>query len=140
MTFGADIIAGFPTETEAHFDASLRLVEECDLTWLHVFPYSPARHAGRADAAVDGPTIKDRARRLRDAGETAVTRHLSAQVGQTHAVLMENPRMGRTAQFAEVIFDTDQPEGRIVEAHDHGSAGRTAAGAARLSTTISAAP
>jgi threonylcarbamoyladenosine tRNA methylthiotransferase MtaB len=66
--------------------------------------------------AVDGATIKDRARRLRAAGELAVTRHLSAQVGRTHSVLMENPRMGRTAQFAEVIFDTDQPEGQIVEA------------------------
>jgi threonylcarbamoyladenosine tRNA methylthiotransferase MtaB len=118
MTFGADIIAGFPTETEAHFDASLRLVEECDLTWLHVFPYSPRPGTPAAKMPpVDGATIKDRARRLRDAGERAVERHLSAQVGRSHAVLMENPRMGRTAQFAEVIFDTDQPEGRIVEAH-----------------------
>jgi threonylcarbamoyladenosine tRNA methylthiotransferase MtaB len=118
MTFGADIIAGFPTETEAHFDASLRLVEECDLTWLHVFPYSPRPGTPAAKMPpVDGATIKDRARRLRDAGERAVERHLSAQVGRSHAVLMENPRTGRTAQFAEVIFDTDQPEGRIVEAH-----------------------
>jgi threonylcarbamoyladenosine tRNA methylthiotransferase MtaB len=65
---------------------------------------------------VDGAVIKDRARRLRNAGDRAVDRHLSAQVGCSHAVLMETPRMGRTAQFAEVIFDTDQPEGRIVEA------------------------
>jgi threonylcarbamoyladenosine tRNA methylthiotransferase MtaB len=100
---------------------------------------APARHAGGEDAAVDGATIKDRARRLRDAGERAVERHLSAQVGRSHAVLMENPRMGRTAQFAEVIFDTDQPEGRIVEAHVTDPTGRAAAGAARLSTTISAA-
>jgi threonylcarbamoyladenosine tRNA methylthiotransferase MtaB len=117
MTFGADIIAGFPTETEDHFDASLRLVEECDLTWLHVFPYSPRNGTPAARMpAVDGPTIKDRAKRLRAAGELAVTRHLSAQVGRTHSVLMENPRMGRTAQFAEVTFDIDQPEGQIVEA------------------------
>jgi threonylcarbamoyladenosine tRNA methylthiotransferase MtaB len=66
--------------------------------------------------AVDKPTIKDRAKRLRAAGALAVRRHLAAQVGQTHNVLMENPRMGRTAQFAEVTFDTDQPEGQIVEA------------------------
>jgi threonylcarbamoyladenosine tRNA methylthiotransferase MtaB len=93
-------------------------VEECDLTWLHVFPYSPRPGTPAAKMPpVDGATIKDRARRLRDAGERAVERHLSAQVGRSHAVLMENPRMGRTAQFAEVIFDTDQPEGRIVEAH-----------------------
>jgi threonylcarbamoyladenosine tRNA methylthiotransferase MtaB len=117
MTFGADIIAGFPTETEDHFDASLRLVEECDLTWLHVFPYSPRNGTPAARMpAVDSPTIKDRAKRLRAAGELAVTRHLSAQVGRTHSVLMENPRMGRTAQFAEVTFDIDQPEGQIVEA------------------------
>jgi threonylcarbamoyladenosine tRNA methylthiotransferase MtaB len=117
MTFGADIIAGFPTETEDHFDASLRLVEECDLTWLHVFPYSPRNGTPAARMpAVDGPTIKDRAKRLRAAGELAVTRHLCAQVGRTHSVLMENPRMGRTAQFAEVTFDIDQPEGQIVEA------------------------
>jgi threonylcarbamoyladenosine tRNA methylthiotransferase MtaB len=117
MTFGADIIAGFPTETEDHFDASLRLVEECDLTWLHVFPYSPRNGTPAARMpAVDGPMIKDRAKRLRAAGELAVTRHLSAQVGRTHSVLMENPRMGRTAQFAEVTFDIDQPEGQIVEA------------------------
>jgi threonylcarbamoyladenosine tRNA methylthiotransferase MtaB len=117
MTFGADIIAGFPTETEDHFDASLRLVEECDLTWLHVFPYSPRNGTPAARMpAVDGPMIKDRAKRLRAAGQAAVTRHLTAQVGRTHSVLMENPRMGRTAQFAEVTFDIDQPEGQIVEA------------------------
>jgi threonylcarbamoyladenosine tRNA methylthiotransferase MtaB len=91
-------------------------VEECGLTWLHVFPYSPRRHARGRMPPVDGATIKDRAKRLRAAGERAVTRHLSAQVGRTHAVLMENPRMGRTAQFAEVTFDIDQPEGQIVEA------------------------
>jgi threonylcarbamoyladenosine tRNA methylthiotransferase MtaB len=117
ITFGADIIAGFPTETEAHFDASLRLVEDCDLTWLHVFPYSPRKGTPAARMpAVDKPTITDRAKRLRAAGALAVRRHLAAQVGQTHNVLMENPRMGRTAQFAEVTFDTDQPEGQIVEA------------------------
>jgi len=117
MTFGADIIAGFPTETEDHFEASLRLVEECDLTWLHVFPYSPRTGTPAAKMpAVDGPTIKDRAKRLRAAGDLAVTRHLTAQVGRTHSVLMESPRIGRTAQFAEVTFDTDQPEGQIVNA------------------------
>jgi len=117
MTFGADIIAGFPTETEAMFENSLRLVEECDLTWLHVFPYSPRQGTPAARMPqVDGRAIRDRAARLRAAGEAAVARHLQAQLGRTHAVLMENPRMGRTAQFAEVHFGTDQPEGRIVTA------------------------
>ncbi|MFO6465006.1 tRNA (N(6)-L-threonylcarbamoyladenosine(37)-C(2))-methylthiotransferase MtaB [Jannaschia sp. KMU-145] len=115
MTFGADIIAGFPTETEEQFADSLDLVEACDLTWLHVFPYSA--RAGTPAArmpAVDGRLIKDRAARLRAAGEAAVARHLAAQVGRDHAVLMESPRMGRTPHFAEVVFDTDRPVGRIV--------------------------
>ncbi len=117
MTFGADIIAGFPTETEDHFAASLNLVDACDLTWLHVFPYSPRPGTPAAKMPpVDGAAIKNRAKRLRAAGQQAVERHLSAQVGRSHRVLMENPHMGRTAQFAEVIFDSDQPEGRIVEA------------------------
>jgi len=117
MTFGADIIAGFPTETDAHFENSLKLVEECGLTWLHVFPYSirPGTPAAKMPQ-VHGGAIKERAKRLRDAGEAAVERHLAAQVGQTHQVLMENARMGRTAQFAEVRFAVDQPVGWIVEA------------------------
>jgi threonylcarbamoyladenosine tRNA methylthiotransferase MtaB len=117
MTFGADIIAGFPTETEAQFENSLRLVEACDLTWLHVFPYSPRPGTPAARMPqVDGATIRDRARRLRDLGATAVTRHLADQVGRHHAVLMESARLGRTGQFTEVVFETDQPEGRIVPA------------------------
>ena len=117
MTFGADIIAGFPTETEDHFADSLRLVEECDLTWLHVFPYSarPGTPAAKMPA-VDGRAIKDRAARLRAAGEAAATRHLSAQIGQRHSVLLEGPRLGRTAHFAEVTFDSDQPVGQIIPA------------------------
>ena len=116
MTFGADIIAGFPTETETHFEDSLRLVEECGLTWLHVFPYSarPGTPAARMPQ-LDGGLVRDRARRLRAAGDLAVTAHLTAQIGRRHKVLMESPRMGRTEQFAEVRFSTDRPEGRIVE-------------------------
>ncbi|AVO38004.1 tRNA (N(6)-L-threonylcarbamoyladenosine(37)-C(2))-methylthiotransferase MtaB [Pukyongiella litopenaei] len=117
MTFGADIIAGFPTETEAHFENSLKLVEECGLTWLHVFPYSPRPGTPAARMPqVDGRAIRDRAARLRAAGAARVRAHLDAQVGKTHQVLMENPHMGRTAQFAEVRFDAPQPEGRIVTA------------------------
>ncbi|MEY1557799.1 tRNA (N(6)-L-threonylcarbamoyladenosine(37)-C(2))-methylthiotransferase MtaB [Yoonia sp. R2331] len=123
MTFGADIIAGFPTETEAHFENSLALVEDCNLTWLHVFPYSARQGTPAARMpAVDGAVIKARAARLRAAGQAAVERHLAAQVGQTHAVLMENPRMGRTPQFAEVHFASDQPESQIVSARITGAA------------------
>ena len=118
MTFGADIIAGFPTETEAHFENSLRLVADCDLTWLHVFPYSKREGtpAARIPQQVNGKLIKERAARLRAAGEAQVARHLAAQQGRTHHILMENPRMGRTEQFTEVSFDADRPEGQIVTA------------------------
>jgi threonylcarbamoyladenosine tRNA methylthiotransferase MtaB len=115
MTFGADIIAGFPTETDAMFENSLKLVDDCDLTWLHVFPYSAREGTPAARMpAVNGSLIKSRAARLRAAGDAQVERHLAAQVGQMHNILMENPSMGRTAQFAEVDFVQPQQEGAIV--------------------------
>ena len=124
MTFGADIIAGFPTETEAHFEDSLKLVADCDLTWLHVFPYSAREGTPAAKMPpVDGRLIKERAARLRAAGEAQVAKHLEAQVGRTHEVLMENPRMGRTEQFAEVVFAEDQIEGQVVRARITGQSG-----------------
>jgi threonylcarbamoyladenosine tRNA methylthiotransferase MtaB len=117
MTFGADIIAGFPTETEAHFENSLKLIDDCALTWLHVFPYSPRQGTPAARMpAVNGNDIKARAARLRAAGDVAVTKHLTAQLGKTHQILMENPRMGRTEQFTEVTFETDHPESQIITA------------------------
>ncbi|WP_114287042.1 tRNA (N(6)-L-threonylcarbamoyladenosine(37)-C(2))-methylthiotransferase MtaB [Candidatus Halocynthiibacter alkanivorans] len=117
MTFGADIIAGFPTETDAMFENSLRLVEECDLTWLHVFPYSVRQGTPAAKMPqVNGVAIKARAARLRAAGDTRVAAHLTAQQGLTHRILMENARMGRTEQFTEVLFDRNQVEGSIVSA------------------------
>ena len=115
ITFGADIIAGFPTETEAHFENSLALVKDCNLTWLHVFPYSVRNGTPAARMPqVNGRDIKSRAARLRAAGETQVTLHLNAQIGQSHDVLMERPTMGRTQQFAEVIFTAPQAEGKII--------------------------
>src|SRR6056297_335264 len=115
MIFGADIIAGFPTETEAMFGNSLKLVEDCGLTWLHVFPYSPRPGTPAARMPqVDGRSIKARAARLRDAGTAAVTRHLAAQIGRRHRVLTESPGMGRTEHFAEVRFAAPQREGEIV--------------------------
>ncbi|MGB3278465.1 MAG: tRNA (N(6)-L-threonylcarbamoyladenosine(37)-C(2))-methylthiotransferase MtaB [Pseudorhodobacter sp.] len=117
MVFGADIIAGFPTETEAMFENALKLVTDCDLTFLHVFPYSPRKGTPAARMpAVKGPDIKARAARLRAAGQLALQRHLTSQIGRTHHILMESPRMGRSAQFTEVSFAEDQPEGKIVTA------------------------
>ena len=125
MTFGADIIAGFPTEAEEMFANSLRLVEECGLTWLHVFPYSPRPGTPAARMPqVNGAVVRDRAARLRAAGNAAVDRHLSAQVGRRHRILTESSRMGRTEQFAEVRFSADQPEGQVVEACIAGHDGR----------------
>lgn len=125
MTFGADIIAGFPTETEAQFENSLKLVTDCDLTWLHVFPYSKREGtpAAKIPRQVNGKVIKDRAARLRAAGDLQVDRHLNAQQGQTHHILMENPHMGRTEQFTEVSFSAPQVEGSIVTARITGSRG-----------------
>ncbi len=124
ITFGADIIAGFPTETEAHFENSLKLVEDCGLTWLHVFPYSPRRGTPAARMPqVHGAAIKARAARLRAQGAARVALHLAAQAGRRHDVLLESPRMGRTAQFAEVVFAEDQPEGALVSAEITGHDG-----------------
>ncbi len=116
MTFGADIIAGFPTESDAHFENSLKLVADCNLTWLHVFPYSKrtGTPAARIPQQVNGTIIKERAARLRAAGDVQIQNHLTAQIGKTHHILMENPHMGRTEQFTEVTFDAPQPVGQIV--------------------------
>ena len=124
MVFGADLIAGFPTETEAMFENSLRLVQDCDLTFLHVFPFSPRKGTPAARMPqVSGPEIKSRAARLRASGSLALDRHLRAQIGRDHVVLVEGPRLGRTEQFAEVGFASDQPEGRILQARISGVTG-----------------
>ena len=126
MTFGADIIAGFPTETEEMFDNSLRLIEDCALTWLHVFPYSVRNGTPAARMPqVAGQDIKRRAAALRAAGTMQVRQHLTAQRGTTHRILMESPRMGRTEQFTEVTLSADQPEGEIITAQITGMLGET---------------
>lgn len=115
ITFGADIIAGFPTETDEMFENTLALVDDCHLTWLHVFPYSPRPGTPAARMPqVNGGAIRDRAARLRAAGDAAVRAHLDRLTGQTASVLTEGPRHGRTETFAEVVFDTDQPEGALL--------------------------
>ncbi|MFK7880296.1 tRNA (N(6)-L-threonylcarbamoyladenosine(37)-C(2))-methylthiotransferase MtaB [Roseobacter sp.] len=115
MTFGADIIAGFPTETDQMFENALALVPECDLTWLHVFPYSarPGTPAARMPP-VDGKKVKERAKEMRKAGDAQALLHRAQQVGRTHHVLMESALMGRTEQFCPVTFDAPQREGDII--------------------------
>ncbi len=115
IVFGADIIAGFPTETDAAFENSLRLFEDCGLTWLHVFPYSPRKGTPAARMPqVDGHTIRGRAARLRDAGSRAVIRHLDAQRDRGITILMESETLGRAADFTEITLDRPCPEGTLV--------------------------
>ena len=117
IVYGADIIAGFPTETEEMFENSLNLIKECGLTWLHVFPFSPREGTPAARMPqMDRSIIKERAARLRLSGELAVKDHLAAQIGLEHNVLIENERMGRTEGFTEVLFNKDQIKGSIVNA------------------------
>jgi threonylcarbamoyladenosine tRNA methylthiotransferase MtaB len=110
IAFGADIIAGFPTETDAMFARSRELVEECDLTFLHVFPYSPRPGTPAARMPqLRGDVIKDRARRLRAAGEAALQRRLAAEVGSTRQVLIESASEGRTEHFLPVAISGETP-------------------------------
>ncbi len=110
IALGADIIAGFPTETEEMFKRSLDLVEECDLTFLHVFPYSPRPGTPAARMPqVSGERIKDRAKRLRMAGEAALRRRLTSEIGATRQILIESARQGRTEHFLPVAISGETP-------------------------------
>ncbi|MBN8967200.1 MAG: tRNA (N(6)-L-threonylcarbamoyladenosine(37)-C(2))-methylthiotransferase MtaB [Rhizobiales bacterium] len=106
IAFGADIIAGFPTETEAMFARSQDLVGECGLTFLHVFPYSkrPGTPAAKMPQ-VDGRVVKERARRLRACGEVALRRRLASERGAVRQVLIESATQGRTEHFLPVAIE-----------------------------------
>ncbi len=118
MVFGADIIAGFPTETEAMFENSLRVVEECGLTYLHVFPFSPRPETPAARMPqLDKAVVKERARRLREAGEQRLREFLAAKVGTMQSVLIETRELGRSEQFAQVKFEQAMTPGAIVRAY-----------------------
>jgi threonylcarbamoyladenosine tRNA methylthiotransferase MtaB len=117
MVFGADIIAGFPTETEDMFRRSLDLVEECGLTHLHVFPYSPRPGTPAARMPqVARNIVKDRARRLRQRGEAALRRHLDGEIGAVRRVLAESDDGGRSEHFTPVRFVAPIEPGIIVTA------------------------
>ncbi|MCA1365389.1 tRNA (N(6)-L-threonylcarbamoyladenosine(37)-C(2))-methylthiotransferase MtaB [Bradyrhizobium sp. IC3069] len=105
VVFGADIIAGFPTETEDMFSRSLDLVEQCGLTFLHVFPYSPRPGTPAARMPqVAGPVIKERAKRLRAVGEAALQQRLQAEIGARRDVLIESEGQGRTEHYLPVAI------------------------------------
>jgi threonylcarbamoyladenosine tRNA methylthiotransferase MtaB len=113
--FGADLIAGFPTETEEMFANTLRLIDDCGLTFLHVFPYS--RRSGTPASRmpqVAGAAIKERAAALRRKGLVALAQYLDAQVGREAELLMERHGLGRTPGFAEVETDPGSEAGDLV--------------------------
>jgi threonylcarbamoyladenosine tRNA methylthiotransferase MtaB len=117
VVFGADLIAGFPTETEAMFAGSLDLVDDCGLTFLHVFPFSPRPGTPAARMPqVARPVVKDRAARLREKGAAALASYLEAQVGRDVEVLMERDRLGRTPGFAELVLATAASAGCVLAA------------------------
>ncbi len=110
IVLGADIIAGFPTETEAMFARSLDLIEECGLTFLHVFPFSPRPGTPAARMPqVEGGLVKERARRLRHAGEAALRRRFESEIGATRQVLIESASQGRTEHFLPVAISGETP-------------------------------
>ena len=116
ILFGADIIAGFPTETEEMFRRSLDLVEECGLTHLHVFPFSPrpSTPAARMPQLAHA-IIKERAARLREQGQAALRRYLDREVGNTRLVLAERGGIGRTEQFTPVRHASHAAPGSLLD-------------------------
>jgi threonylcarbamoyladenosine tRNA methylthiotransferase MtaB len=129
VVFGADLIAGFPTETEQHFENTLRLVEECGLTYLHVFPFSPRKGTPAARMPqVDRKEVKERAARLRSLGSKVLARFLEQQHGSVVEVLTEGANVGRTAQFAEVKLSDEVPAGALLSARIQGDDGQRLAG------------
>jgi threonylcarbamoyladenosine tRNA methylthiotransferase MtaB len=115
IVFGADIIAGFPTETDAMFENTLRLVDEAQLTYLHIFPYS----ARKGTPAAKMPQVplkirKERASRLRAAGEAQVKRYMHSLIGSTQRLIVEQNNLGRTEGFAVAKLTENHPQGSII--------------------------
>jgi len=135
--FGADLIAGFPTETEAMFGATLDLVEAAGLSFLHVFPFSPRPGTPAARMPpVAKAEVKARAARLRAAGDLALGRHLDRQVGRVVDGLVERAGLARAPDFTELAFDGDAPAGELrsmrIVGHDGRRANAVLSGADRL--------
>jgi threonylcarbamoyladenosine tRNA methylthiotransferase MtaB len=121
--FGADLIAGFPTETEAMFENSLRLVDEAGLSTLHVFPFSPRTRTPAARMPqLPRPLVKERAARLRSKGAQSLAARLAGRVGSDQIVLVEKVGFGRTPCFAPVRFHGDIEPGAFVRTRISGAA------------------
>ena len=125
VVFGADLIAGFPTETEEMFERSLALVEDCGLTWLHVFPFSPRTGTPAARMPqVPRQVARERAARLRARGDAMVARYLGGAVGRVVEAVVETREVGRTPQFAEILLDRPAKPGTVVAVRVAGHDGR----------------
>jgi threonylcarbamoyladenosine tRNA methylthiotransferase MtaB len=125
VVFGGDIIAGFPTETEDMFARSLDLVDDCGLTHLHVFPFSPRPGTPAARMPQTArEVVKDRARRLREKGAAALRAHLDCEVGRAQRVLAESARLGRSEHFTLVGLNAPVEPGMIVDVTIKGHDGR----------------
>ncbi len=124
LVFGADLIAGFPTETEAQFQNTLSIVEDCDLTYLHVFPFSPRQGTPAARMPQVGRQIaKERARRLREVGEIVLQRHLASEIGHRRRVLMEKAE-AKTEHFTRVLLPHPALPGTLLDVTIAGHDGR----------------
>jgi threonylcarbamoyladenosine tRNA methylthiotransferase MtaB len=127
--FGADFIAGFPTETDAMFENSLSIVDECELTYLHVFPFSPRPGTPAARMPqVPRKVAKERAARLRAKGTDALSRFLDAHSGAEVELLAERGGVGRTRQFAEMRLPPAIAAGSMVRARVTGHDGQRLSG------------
>jgi threonylcarbamoyladenosine tRNA methylthiotransferase MtaB len=116
VVFGADIIAGFPTETDEMFANTLKVIDEANLTWLHIFPYSerdgtPAARMPQVAKAIR----KERASLLRQRGLEMVKAHYRMQVGKVHEVIVEQNNMGRSQDFSQVKLITDATPGEVIK-------------------------
>jgi threonylcarbamoyladenosine tRNA methylthiotransferase MtaB len=121
-TFGADLIAGFPTETDEMFENTLAIIDECDLTHLHVFPYSERGDTPAAKMpAVPKKIRRERAARLRAAGEVRLSGLLKTRIGKTASVLIEKDNMGRCEQFLQVRLNQDVETGTLVNCQISGT-------------------
>jgi threonylcarbamoyladenosine tRNA methylthiotransferase MtaB len=129
IVLGADLIAGFPTETEAMFGATLDLVEECGIVHLHAFPFSPRPGTAAARMPqVAKPVVRERAARLREAGCTALSRHLDGALGRSHRALVEHGGVARTEHFVAVRLPVPVSPGRLVTVVPEGHDGREMTG------------
>jgi threonylcarbamoyladenosine tRNA methylthiotransferase MtaB len=117
ISFGADIIAGFPTESDEMFENSLKLIEEAGLSFCHIFPYSKREGTPAAKMpTLDGGVVKRRAKMLREAGKKELQKLLNAQIGRVLSVVVEKDGVGKSENFLDVLIqDKSLKSGDIID-------------------------